>query len=209
MTNRRSLAILALCALLSTSADFGLAGLTASLGSDATRAIDRDEVADARLVARISERLATRRTSLSAAQRESLARTILREARAQGLSPDLVVAVIEVESAGHPRAVSHVGALGLMQILPATGQELAAKHGVAWSGPDTLFDPEVNVKLGAAYLRELTNRYGDVSIALAAYNWGPGVIDRRLRAGDGLPSEYIDSVLRAFVREPITVSRPS
>ena len=64
-------------------------------------------------------------------------------------------------------------------------------------------------RLGAAYLRELTNRYGDVSIALAAYNWGPGVIDRRLRDGVQLPSEYIDSVMRAFVREPVGSIRPS
>jgi len=96
-----------------------------------------------------------------------------------------------------------------MQILPATGQELAQKHGVPWSGPSTLFDPAINVKLGAAYLRELTNRYGDVSIALAAYNWGPGVIDRRLREGTTLPSEYIDSVMRAFVREPVGTTRAS
>ena len=139
----------------------------------------------------------------------TLAETIVREARAQGLEPHLVAAVIEVESAGRPQAVSQVGALGLMQLLPETGRELAHKHGVPWSGPATLFDPAINVKLGAAYLRELTNRYGDVSIALAAYNWGPGVIDQRLRDGDTLPSEYIDSVMRAFVRDPAAATRPS
>ena len=164
---------------------------------------------DRELVGQIALRLASRRTALSNHERFALAETIVREARSQGLDPLLVAAVIEVESAGRSQAVSHVGALGLMQILPATGQELAQKHGVPWSGPNTLFDPAINVKLGAAYLRELTNRYGDVSIALAAYNWGPGVIDQRLREGTMLPSEYIDSVMRAFVREPVAATRPS
>lgn len=205
--NRILLSILAVCALFSTTFEPEFPASRAAR-ADAQRAV-AVRAADGELVARIAERLAARNKSRSAAERHALAVTIVREARAQGLEPQLVAAVIEVESAGHALAVSHVGALGLMQILPETGRELAAKHGVAWSGPNTLFDPAINVKLGAAYLRELTNRYGDVSIALAAYNWGPGVIDRRLRDGDGLPTEYIDSVLRAFVREPAAASRAS
>lgn len=204
---RIHLILLAICGLLTTTLDFGLPAAT---GSDAfTRAEASPGNGDAELVERIAARLAVRRTSLSTRDRHDLAETIVREARAQGLEPHLVAAVIEVESAGRPQAVSHVGALGLMQILPETGRELAQKHGVPWSGPQTLFDPAINVKLGAAYLRELTNRYGDVSIALAAYNWGPGVIDRRLREGTKLPSEYIDSVMRAFVREPAGATRAS
>lgn len=206
---RIHLTILALCALLTTTfePEFGWLravrtdALAAESASDPTR--------DRALVDLISQRLAFRRTALSDRERHALAETIVREARAQGLEPHLVAAVIEVESAGRPQAVSHVGALGLMQILPATGRELAQKHGVPWAGPHTLFDPAINVKLGAAYLRELTNRYGDVSIALAAYNWGPGVIDRRLREGTTLPSEYIDSVMRAFLRGPAGATQPS
>lgn len=204
---RIHLILLAICALLTTTLDFGLPAATepdAFLRAEASAGIG-----DAEQVERIAARLATRRTALSPHERHALAETIVREARAQGLEPHLVAAVIEVESAGRPQAVSHVGALGLMQILPETGRELAQKHGVPWSGPQTLFDPAINVKLGAAYLRELTNRYGDVSIALAAYNWGPGVIDRRLREGTKLPSEYIDSVMRAFVREPAGATRAS
>lgn len=207
--NRIHLALLATCALLSTTFEPTLFGSDADASAAYAAQADVEARDDAELVEHIVGRLASRRASLSARELRALAETIVREARAQGLEPHLVAAVIEVESAGHHRAVSHVGALGLMQILPETGRELAAKHGVPWSGPDTLFDPQINVKLGVAYLRELTNRYGDVSIALAAYNWGPGVIDRRLRDGDGLPSEYIDSVMRAFVREPAGATRPS
>ncbi len=206
---RIHLTLLALCALLSTTLEPDFSWLRAGRTETFAAVSTSDPALDAELVAHIVERLAYRRTSLSQRERITLAETIVREARAQGLEPHLVAAVIEVESAGRPLAVSHVGALGLMQILPETGRELAQKHGVRWSGPDTLFDPAINVKLGAAYLRELTNRYGDVSIALAAYNWGPGVIDRRLRDGDTLPSEYIDSVMRAFVREPAVTTRPS
>ncbi len=206
---RIHLILLAICALLTTTLEIDLAGRGVGESPSFANAAPSDPARDADLVERIAARLASRRTALSTRDRITLAETIVREARAQGLEPHLVAAVIEVESAGHVQAVSHVGALGLMQILPATGRELAQKHGVPWSGPSTLFDPAINVKLGAAYLRELTNRYGDVSIALAAYNWGPGVIDRRLREGTTLPSEYIDSVMRAFVREPVGATRAS
>lgn len=205
---RIHLILLAICALSTTTFELDFRGGASGDRRSLALVAESDPARDAELVDRIAARLASRR-SLSPRDRILLAETIVREARAQGLEPHLVAAVIEVESAGHAQAVSHVGALGLMQILPATGQELAQKHGVPWSGPSTLFDPAINVKLGAAYLRELTNRYGDVSIALAAYNWGPGVIDRRLREGTTLPSEYIDSVMRAFVREPAVATRAS
>lgn len=153
------------------------------------------------IVQQIIERFEMRHTALPKRERVALARTIVREARAQQLDPELVIAVIEVESAGYHLAESHVGALGLMQILPSTGKELAGKLGVPWNGPDTLFDPTLNVRLGTAYLRELADRYdGNVRTALAAYNWGPGRIDRRIRSGATVPSEYIHQVMRAADR---------
>ena len=206
---RIHLTIFVSCALLTTTLEPDFGWLRAVRTNRLTVESKKAAPLDRSLIGAIALRLATRRTALSDRERFALAETIVREAQAQNLEPQLLAAVIEVESAGRMQAVSHVGALGLMQILPETGRELAQKHGVLWSGPSTLFDPAINVKLGAAYLRELTNRYGDVSIALAAYNWGPGVIDRRLRDGTTLPSEYIDSVMRAFVRDPATSTRPS
>ncbi len=146
----------------------------------------------------ILEELRSRHTGLAEYELILLAQTIMSESARHALDPALVVAVIFVESSGYHLAVSPVGALGLMQLLPSTGEELAHKLGVAWHGPDSLFDPIINVKLGTAYLRWLNDRYDSIPTALAAYNWGPGRIDRRLRRGATVPSRYIGQVMRAY-----------
>ena len=150
-------------------------------------------------VAAILARLEERHTRLSRRDRIAVAETIVSEAKRHSLDPKMVLAVIEVESGYYNLAVSHVGAMGLMQLMPATGHELARKHNVAWSGNESLFDPIVNIKLGTAYLRELSDRFdGDVQIALAAYNWGPGRINGFLRRGSPVPREYIQRVMRSY-----------
>jgi soluble lytic murein transglycosylase len=155
--------------------------------------------AEARLTAdAIEAYLIGRHTGLSSAEIRELAEVVIEEAARYDLEPGLVLAVIQVESACYHRAVSPVGALGLMQILPSTGEELAEKQGIAWVGSETLFDPTINVKLGVAYLKQLSDRYAHVPTALAAYNWGPGRIDRRLQRGDHVPQLYIQQVMRAY-----------
>jgi soluble lytic murein transglycosylase len=139
------------------------------------------------------------RSGLSERELDELAHTLIDEARRHDFDPALVVAVIHVESRFDTFAVSPKNALGLMQLLPSTGKWLAPRVGVEWRGPETLFDPVSNLRLGVAYLRELTDRYdGSVRTALLAYNWGPGRIDRRLRTGTPLPREYAQLVLTAF-----------
>lgn len=86
--------------------------------------------------------------------------------------PSLVKAVIQVESAGKPEAVSSKGAGGLMQLMPATAKQL----GIA-----DRFDPEQNVEGGSRYLQQMLDKYGKTDIALAAYNWGPGNIDKAIK----------------------------
>lgn len=151
--------------------------------------------------------LRSRHTALADHELVDLAHTIVEESGQHGFDPSLVMAVIHVESGGYHLAVSHVGALGLMQVMPATGEELARRLDLPWHGPDTLFDPVLNVKLGVAYLRQLANRYDHVPTALAAYNWGPGAIDRRLRRGAGVPSRYIEQVMRAYDVRGATAGR--
>jgi soluble lytic murein transglycosylase-like protein len=95
---------------------------------------------------------------------------IRRHATEFGLSPDLVRAVIQAESGFNPWAVSPKGAMGLMQLMPATAREL---------GVSNPFHPEDNIRGGVSYLARLLARYDqNVELALAAYNAGPGSVER-------------------------------
>ncbi|CDX37823.1 Lytic transglycosylase [Mesorhizobium sp. ORS 3359] len=94
-----------------------------------------------------------------------------------------ISAIMQLESARDPRAVSRKGAMGLMQIMPATWAELRLRHQL---GRDP-YDPHDNILAGAAYLRELLDRYGSPGF-LAAYNAGPGRYEASLR-GHPLPAE--------------------
>lgn len=95
---------------------------------------------------------------------------VLEASETQGVDSDFLHSVIRQESAGNAKAVSSAGARGLMQLMPGTAQQLGVKDS---------FSPEQNVHGGALYLRELLDRYhGDAIKALAAYNAGPGAVDR-------------------------------
>ena len=86
--------------------------------------------------------------------------TIRREAAKNGLDPAWVAAEIRAESVFNPNARSGANAMGLMQVVPATGLATARRIGVPWSGVQTLFDPDANIAIGSAYLRELYDKYG-------------------------------------------------
>ena len=92
-------------------------------------------------------------------------------------------AVMQAESGGVVQAVSPMGAMGLMQIMPDTWTELRSRYGL---GPDP-FDPHDNILAGTAYLRELLDRYGERGF-LAAYNAGPSRYEEHLATGKPMPS---------------------
>ena len=100
-----------------------------------------------------------------------------------GVPEAWIRAVMRVESAGDVRAISSAGAMGLMQIMPATWAELRVRHRLG-SNP---YDPRDNILAGAAYLRDMHDRYGSPGF-LAAYNAGPGRYEEYL-AGRPLPAE--------------------
>ncbi len=152
---------------------------------------------DSPAVERVAAELGRWHTRLSADERRAAAAAIVAECARHGLELELVLGLIRVESAFNAFARSDKGALGLMQVMPATGEVVARELGLAWRGPRTLLDPESNVRIGTAYLAQLRRRFGSVDRALAAYNWGPGAIDRRLADGAPVPVEYASNVLDA------------
>jgi len=122
------------------------------------------------------------------------AHAVLRDPNAQyvaeaslrfGIPEHWIRAVMRVESAGDLRAVSSAGAIGLMQIMPDTWAGLRLRHRL---GRDP-FDRRDNILAGAAYLREMFDRYGNIAAMLAAYNAGPGRYDEYLSDGRNLPAE--------------------
>lgn len=100
----------------------------------------------------------------------------------------LVYAVIRTESRFDKYAVSTAGAKGLMQLTDETGEDCARKLKLDGYSANALFDPEVNIQLGCYYLRRLINDYKDINTALAAYNGGPGNVNKWLE-----DQNYIDN----------------
>ncbi len=99
---------------------------------------------------------------------------ILTSAKEFDLDPYLVCGVIFTESGFRPQAKSNVGALGLMQLMPATGLEEAEFLGIEGVDEQMLTEPAMNIRLGCNYLKKLLDEFGSENAALAAYNAGPG-----------------------------------
>jgi hypothetical protein len=137
----------------------------------------------------------------------NLAQIIVKESKKHGYDPLFVTAVIMAESGFNKKAISSVGALGLMQLLPSTAKYIAHKLGAEhWKGHRPLLhDESYNIKLGVTYLKYLSNKFGDDKrTILAAYNWGPGNVERSIKRGStNLPSEtvrYRDSIMRNYTK---------
>jgi soluble lytic murein transglycosylase-like protein len=120
-----------------------------------------------------------------------LAQRIHTAAAEHGIEPDVAFGLVRAESSFRTSATSVVGAVGLMQLMPATARWL--QPGITRA---QMRDPDTNLNLGFGYLRQLIDKYnGDVDLALVAYNRGPGTVDRALRRGANPDNGYA-----AFVR---------
>jgi soluble lytic murein transglycosylase-like protein len=122
---------------------------------------------------------------------ETLAEQIVEAATEHGIEPDVAFGLVATESGFQRTARSHVGAVGLAQLMPATAR---------WLEPGTtrkdLENPETNLRLGLRYLSSLIEKYdGNTALALTAYNRGPGTVDRVLRRGGDPDNGYAGKVL--------------
>ena len=130
--------------------------------------------------------------------------TIKREAAKNRLDPAWVAAEIRAESIFNPKARSHANAMGLMQVLPSTGMATAKRIGLPWRGADSLYEPETNIILGTAYLRQMLDKYGQPYVAIAAYNAGPAPVARWQSQRPGMePAFWIETVSYKETRDYI------
>jgi soluble lytic murein transglycosylase-like protein len=149
-------------------------------------------------VARASEPILVTKP-VSSAYRDTYDDLIAHYAQAQNLRPDLVRAVVQVESGYNPQAISPKGAMGLMQLMPTTASQLGVR---------SPFDPEENIRGGTTYLRQLLERFqGNEELALAAYNAGPVAVDRH---GNKVPpyQETRDYVRKVKTQTTVATSQP-
>lgn len=119
------------------------------------------------------------------------------QSKKYGYDPLFLTAMIMTESSFNNWARSYQGALGLMQIRPATGYALASETSIEWFGKPTLYDPGINIALGAYYLNKMVLRFGDLRLALEAYNHGPSQLSIYLKKGKR-PSRYSKKVLENY-----------
>jgi len=130
--------------------------------------------------------------------------TIRRESLRNAIDPAWVAAEIRAESIFNPKARSPANAMGLMQVLPATGASVAKSIGLAnYGGAASLYDPDTNIAIGTAYLRQLMDKYqGLPYVTIAAYNAGPTPTARWQTQRPGFdPDIWIETISYKETRE--------
>ena len=157
---------------------------------------EADSAAKQHHTAKIESWLVSQEPSLDDASLADLARGILKESKKNELDPILVLAVIQVESRFDHKAVSPRGAQGLMQVQPAVVKAMIHEGKIEPSQRhQSLKDPLVNIQVGTSYLAFLHEMFGDLKLALTAYNWGPTRIRQKIRERQRIPLGYATKVL--------------
>jgi len=138
--------------------------------------------------------------------------SLVNAAKAREIHPSWVFAITRQESAFMADARSHVGATGLMQLMPATAKETAKRFGIPLSSPQQVLNPNINIQLGAAYLSQIYGQFnGNRVLASAAYNAGPGRVRQWLKNADHLPFDvWVENIpfdeTRQYVQNVLTYS---
>ena len=191
--DRRAWLVVALLVLVAAVPQTRRAVVKVARAVEGAIAATRAEEARERTIATYARRYGIRR---------ELAAAIDRAARAEGVKVELAFRLVRVESAFRERAVSHVGAVGLTQLMPATAAEL--QPGITRA---QMFDRDTNLRLGFRYFRWLLRRYhGDVELALHAYNRGPGTVARIRKKGGDPANGYADKVLGGPGASPVNLT---
>ncbi len=130
---------------------------------------------------------------------KQITKLILNNSKKYKLEPELILAIISVESSFNRHAVSPVGALGLMQLMPGTYIEVAKHLGLDYKKKDNIYEITNNINSGTYYLAKLNKKYkNNIRLAILAYNWGPGNIDRFIRNSKAVPKSYYNKVMAYY-----------
>lgn len=143
---------------------------------------------------KVREFLSEKRINMPTDQVWNIASSIHRVSNKYRLDPEMILAIIHTESRFRTDAVSHKGAIGLMQLLPSTAEAVAREIDLEWMGEQQLRDPEVNIELGTYYLSKLRDRFNSLESAVMAYNEGPTRLQYLQERRAGLPRMYRDQV---------------
>ncbi len=133
-------------------------------------------------------------------QTERVSKTIAYESEKYGFDPIFLMAVIQNESSFDPEILGTHGEIGLMQIIPETGEWISEKYNLPWKGSQSLKDPVINIQIGAAYLAYLREKFEFHSqLYLAAYNMGSTNVKRAIER-QILPKQYPFRVMQRYVK---------
>jgi soluble lytic murein transglycosylase len=141
-------------------------------------------------------------------QYKQIAKTIIDEAAKHEFDPVFLLSVIQNESSFNPSMLGSLDEIGLMQLRPGTADWIAKKNGLKYKGAQSLFDPCVNIKIGAAYMDYLRERLPHAQLYISAYNMGKRNVDRNVE-DNVWPREYASHVMKYYVEfyETLKIAR--
>lgn len=122
---------------------------------------------------------------------------IVDKAKKYNVDKNLIISLIATESSFKNDAVSHIGAVGLMQLLPSTAKYISKKYKIKnYNDINDLYNPIINVELGIAYFDYLVGKTGSIDHAIIAYNYGPGNLSKAIKNNKKLPESYHNKVVK-------------